>query len=359
MSALQGFLMMNQQIAYIKILDKRYADLMMEKGQIHFSRPITWSQMGENGDAVRGDPLEGCFASLDNPSEVLSWNREAVDSFSYNGLTRYRSLTVCNLAAYCLYGLAYSDFSQDEIDNIGDVGKYTFVEERYFSNFGSVHDEAEYDAVPIEQKPTVVLIHNPSAFVERLARALSKEIGFGQVLFKDVDYIDASVPYCLSCPCPNELFVKSNQYSYQHEIRFVINAQSDQLASWFERSGGNVEIGPIDDIATKVKGYYFKDVCMMVKGGKLLYSIPEPVVQELGNIHSMPLSELVKNYWALVDFCSRYDDEVNHSSMLILEEEIRRRTGAKIIRYDSTAHRLYVLGCDDPHLIPSALKNGC
>lgn len=204
--------MIDRPVALIKITQCKYADLMVKKGQIHFSKPIQWSNMGLSGDAVVGDPLEGCYAASQKDDMPPGLRCPFSESFSYNGLVRYRSHRVMNLAAYCLYAIYFSDFTQKDIDKIGDESSFTYVSNAFFKSFADGMPKDKWEKLPDDEKPVVAIIHNPNEFIKRLSLALSELLSAQEkLIFSRVKYIDASHPFLIANNPPNELLYKSAQ----------------------------------------------------------------------------------------------------------------------------------------------------
>lgn len=337
-------------VMLVKVLSQQYARALFHHGQIHFSKPSNWALIGKNGDCVRGDPLEACFAASIDRDEQLKAHRLDTETFTHNGLIRYRSRRASEMAAFCAYGLMSSDFDNNRTDLLGDQSMYAVIARRFFNEFDEGAILSEENEEPNAQ--AAVLIFNIAEFFNRLDQAIQRAF-HGDVVMRcsPVAYIDVAVPYRLNTPFPDELFFKDKNYSYQHEMRIVIDADNASINNFFDKHNGNIEIGPMDDIACLEEGYYYQDFYAELKDGALYYPLSEPVTKDLGTTAEMSLRELVEWYVACADYCARYGDSAkNERARDEFEKEILCRTGAEKLNYDAKGKRLWLVGCPNTEL---------
>lgn len=344
-------IMENNPVMLVKVLPRQYARAFFYSGEVHFSRPVSWALSGNHGDTVRGDSLEGCFAASKELDERLLAFRPGTESFLCDGLIRYRSRHAVELAAFCTYGLVSADFENRHVDLLGDESIYAIISKRFFDEF-----DAGEQGKPVEESVSdaqaAVLIFDIGEFFKRLEQAIQRNFhGRAIVRCSPVSYVDTSTPHIINAPFPGELFFKDERYSYQHEMRIVIEANEASMNDFFEKNNGNIEMGSMEDIARLEEGYYHQDFYIEYKDGELRYPLSKPVTKKLGPMSEMSLGELIMGYLACADYCARYEQPgVNGQSRDKLVKEILRRTGAQGLRYDAENRQLFLIGCPNLEL---------
>lgn len=308
-------------LLFLECLPNKYVDAFIGKGVIRFGLPSVWASI--NGDS-RGDYREGVYAikkstNTTDIQKMLSLRPNSTFQIK-NGQTFYFSNDVRSMRTYCLYGLNDKDLvknnkrSQDHQYHLS--GK---VPKSYFHNLYPHISKEAYHSLSEEEQPMLLMIH-PNKFYERLTKKLlSMGLTTNEFIFAPVNYYDTNEEM-LIYPMPYELFWKSNKYSEQHEIRVVITSLRPEIKYLFDSNNGLIELGPMKDIAT-VSEYYFDDIEVEERGGKLLYSLATP--------QKYVLDETIENNLAIIR--EALSDELPGSPMAIKEIEDYIRPYVEII----------------------------
>lgn len=282
---------------FLKILPKVYAETFLSKGEVKFSQPIAWSKI--EGDS-RGDVYEGVYASTSSADpkvhEKLLSSRPEAEMLEIDGKYVFRSKSVMQMWAYCLYGVNDCDFEQNTFRS-EDLRFYknTNVPKEYFQKLSPSVSKEEFDTLPPDKKPKLLMI-NPDKFTDKLMRKL-KEIGVreNEILFQPVTYRDLRNTDYFSEPSPLELFNKDVSYSEQHEIRCVVCSNRPEIQQYFQEQKGIIELGEMKDAAFAMD-YFFKDMAMQARDKHLVFELSKPVFIE-GNKDTtlIALSEILSD----------------------------------------------------------------
>lgn len=259
---------------------QEYAERFIHTGNIRFGTPKEWIDYYQKSGNGRGDLLEGCFASIPDsikPNIAIS-NRNNV-YIVHDELNRryyFQSKDVLQLRTFCLFGLTTELFTQSlegEDRNVYPTGR---ISKKYFSDFSDVLKE-DYDNLPKEKKPVLLMIKKPQLFFERLRKMLLK-IGFdeNEYIIQPVRYISKNIDFYIDGQVPAELFYKDNLFNYQNEIRVVLSPQNSVIRSLIEENDGILDLGCMEDIA-EIQDYYFEDFHMQLRDNNLLFTLPKPV----------------------------------------------------------------------------------
>lgn len=279
---------------------KLFAERFLETGNIRFGLPQEWiDEYKRNGDG-RGDLLEGCYCCMPNMNlsvaNFYSSLRPNVETFrdDRNGYLYFRSREVLDMRTFCLFGLDRKDFS---IYTLGEDRKNhpTFIlSKKYFEGFSGVSKE-EYDTLSPEDKPVLLMIHNPKEFHKRL-RAFMRNIGVNdnEWLIHPVGYSDKKTHFLIGDDMPAELFTKDISFECQKEVRAVVYSKRQAVINKFNRCNGIVNIGCMKDIAS-IEEYYFQDMIMQLRGNnKMIYSLPKPITTPLEELSPESLMTMVQ-----------------------------------------------------------------
>lgn len=191
-----------------------------------------------------------------------------------------RSRDVLTLPCYCLFGLNNTLFSIKADEN-GREYNFGRVSKRYFQDFFENNTKESIECLPEEKRPVLLMIKNPSEFLERVYRFFGK-IGISreEVLLRPVTYMDKSIPFVCTEESPFELFLKDENFAHQNEIRIVINTKNGKALQKLSEMNYIVDIGSLEDI-TSIEGYYLEDMLMELNGKTLSYKLPEPKIHAL------------------------------------------------------------------------------
>lgn len=110
---------------FLKILQKVYADTFLSRGEVKFSQPSEWCE--RKGDS-RGDVYEGVYATTSSADpkihEKLLSPRPDAEMLEIDGRYVFRSKSVMQMWAYCLYGVNDCDFElllSDKTDGLSKI----------------------------------------------------------------------------------------------------------------------------------------------------------------------------------------------------------------------------------------------
>ena len=145
----------------------------------------------------------------------------------------------------------------------------------YFQDFYKGITESEYDALPDNKKPVVIMINNPHGFFERIRKFfINMGVDEKSILISPVTYIDMSTEFIIDAAPPAELFFKSERFSNQSEIRIVIATSDDNIIKKIDDCNGIFNIGNMSDIA-EIYDYYFHDMTMQIDGNEFYFTLPK------------------------------------------------------------------------------------
>lgn len=261
---------------------QEYAERFLKTGNIRFGTPQEWiNYYKEHGDG-RGDLLEGSFASIHNFDErpinfyKLYRPKTFMTYDERNGNYYFQSTDVLGLRTFCLFGLDRSLFirkAEGENRNEYPTGS---ILKQYFEDFSDATQE-NYEELPKDKKPVLLMIKNPRKFFERLIQSLMQN-GFArdEIIIRHVSYMDKKKQFLIGDAIPGELFAKDVSFSYQSEIRVVLMPQKEHLRELIENKNGIFDLGGMNDIAD-IQDYYFHDFYMQLRGNSLLYVLSKPI----------------------------------------------------------------------------------
>lgn len=291
-------------IMLFRCTTQEYAERFLATGNIRFGTPQEWiDYYKEHGDG-RGDLLEGAFASIcdldERPINFYKLYRPNVlmTHDERSGNYYFQSSDVLKFRTFCLFGLNKSHFTRDaegEDRNIYPTGSIT---QKYFEDFSSISRE-NYDNLPKEEKPVLLMISNPHEFFERLKQALFK-MGFkeNEFIIHPVRYVDKQKPFLIGDSVPGELFAKDMYFEYQSEIRVVLMPNNPLAVEQLEQKNGILDLGSMEDIA-EIHEYYFSDFFMQLRGNSILFVLSKPIetpitdpLSVIGYIHQVYRDEI-------------------------------------------------------------------
>lgn len=242
-------------------------------GSIYFGSPRNWIEIEKKGNKGQGDVLEGVFCSChqnDQSKYISSLKSDAlIEHFVYNDYLHFRYKSVLDLRCLCFYGLRDNTFI-DEHDNNGKVHNKSTVTKEYFFSFTDCCSRDDYNSLPKQDQPVVVMINNPHEFLLRIRDfLLSLDVKLEEIIVSPVQYLDRNVCSFAQVNSPMELLIKDISFKEQSEIRIIINSKSEKYIKYMKEHGNIINIGSIEDI-TSVYDYYFDDMVIERIGEKSL-----------------------------------------------------------------------------------------
>ncbi len=286
--------------------EQQYAESFCNTGSMKFNTPQYWIDIEKKYCKGRGDLHEGAYSSFNafDNSDLSIYKKLRKNVYVYGeplkSITYLRSKDILNLPCFCLYGLNDDMFTNIINDEKGEHHCFSVVKE-YFQDFSEDHTKDTTINLPSSGKPALLIIHSPRKFFDRVrAYFLSIGVKDEEILILPVRYIDKSIPFLCSKEFPMELFLKDKSFSYQNEIRIVINTKNNKVLRELRKNNNTVNIGNMKDIAD-IEGYYYEDMFMELRGNNLLYVLPEPIVT--------PLIEMSKEELVSILYQITYEDE--------------------------------------------------
>jgi len=250
----------------MRCTSQQYAKSLVERGCIKFNTPQSWVDYEKKHGKGRGDLFEGTFAScyhgdLDRIKKIAKQYRvpsggiytEVVGPRLY-----YKRHSSMNLPAFCLYILKEDAFEYEPIPGWQDIK--TTIPGSYFKDFVDNMTETEVKALPEQDQPAIVVF---SSFEDLKNRIIQKLLTLGikrnEILEHPVQYYDYNQYgpdgwFELPFDPPGELAIKSKTFENQSELRFVINSKNKRAMDYLRNNV--IEIGPLNDIAQVVCGYF-------------------------------------------------------------------------------------------------------
>lgn len=283
-----------ETLALFRCTEKQYADSLCTTGNMKFNTPQYWIELEKKEGKGRGDSLEGVYAAshyLDVKTLIESNSlRENIQREANSNIIYFRSNDILNLPCFCLFGLNNIAFSEEKIDEKGIKRNISYVTKQYFYDFSNNSTKDSIETLPESRRPVLVLIRNPKLFIERV-KTYFIDRGFKneEILIQPVEYLNKKEPFISTRTFPNELFLKDITFSYQSEIRIVINTKNQTILQDMAQRDNIINIGNISDIAS-VEEFYYDDMYLELKGKILKYALPRP---ETFAIEDLPKEELL------------------------------------------------------------------
>lgn len=261
--------------------ERQYADAFCATGNMKFNTPQYWIDLEKSEGKGRGDLLEGMYLMtnmldvktiLENKNIRKNAKSEIIDSNIY-----FRSDDTVDLPCYCLFSLYNTHFSEESIDKKGNKHHYYKVKKQYFHDFSDNNTKESIKNLPEGKRPALVMILDPTEFFERV-RTYFEKLGVKreEILLNPVEYLNKKEPFVSTKKFPGELFLKDNSFSYQNEVRIVINTSNNNVLQELKKNNYIVNIGSLEDIAS-VEDFYYDDMILDLRGRTLSYKLPEPV----------------------------------------------------------------------------------
>lgn len=297
-----------------------YARRFINTGNIRFSLPEEWVDVYYRDGEGRGDELEGCYACL------VDFDRSCADFYldiRDNSKIRrdqkdnnfyFYSTDVLKMRTLCFYGVNLCDFdivpSKDQKKNYLQY----ILSKKYFDTFLDTKmqniSRNEYDGLPEEQKPVLLMIRNPVVFFERLKRKLIS-IGIRQDEFsiQPVAYYDKRCEYVVNEMAPSELYLKDDSFEYQKEIRVVIHSTRSGILKMLNKCNGIIDIGSMDDIAM-IQDYYLDDMTLFIEDEHILYySLPKEITAPIDSCERGYINEYNQKNVGMTNNPGKYNIE--------------------------------------------------
>lgn len=248
----------NQLVGAMRCTSVKHAKDFMEKGQIKFSTPRDWEQYAIKG---RGDVYEGtkAFASMYDLEHILELDAKYPDTerITYKDRTLFKYSRSMGLPCLCMYGLNIGSFTTPTKE--GKRRVETKIPAAYFDDFVDHKSKAEIDAMKEEDKPAIFIINNFQEFRKYLVDKLvsigckKNEIEISCIRYCDYEKYGKNGWMEFTCPQPNELFIKSDRFANQNELRIVINTDNKAVMDILKQP---IELGNMEEIAVLSEKYY-------------------------------------------------------------------------------------------------------
>lgn len=221
-------------IILYKFSEKQWIQKLLD-GELSFSCAGAFIfQAKKTGNKVQGDEYEAVFARLDknNPKieemrKILGNDLEEISDGDFIFLRRKSAKTK---PIYCIFGYTAGDAIQDGAPQKVGPQKVKFeFDERLYEGFAS---ENVKNVIADSHRFTFAAIR-PNIFVSKVKNAL-KLAGLAYEM-RAVEYIDMHTGEFFIDPTDRypELFIKSSEYKYQHEMRICL--VDHKLSVFFDR----------------------------------------------------------------------------------------------------------------------------
>lgn len=285
-------------LAFFRCTEKQFADAFCTNGNIKFNTPKYWIELEAKEGKGRGDSLEGIYSSVHmlDVNTIIESNslRSSIQREVENGIIYFRSSDILSLPCFCLFGLNSTAFSSEGVDKRG-IKYYIYrVTKKYFNDFSDNNRKEFVKNLPEERRPVLVIIKNPNEFIERVRNYfIKKGIKPEEILIEPIEYLNKKEPFISTREFPNELFLKDNSFSYQSEIRIIINTKNQLLLKELEENNNIVNIGSLQDITVIEDFYYDDDMLLEIGDNKLSYKLPEPKITNIDDYSKEELLELI------------------------------------------------------------------
>lgn len=251
----------------LRCTTKRHAKDFVEKGLIKFNTPQSWVAYEEKHRKGRGDVLEGTFAccnqrDLENTIRIATKYRisedKNIEKYLKDGRIYFKRQNVMNLPAFCIYLLKADMFEWPEKAGWHSIS--TTIPAKYFRDFADHQTLEEISQLPLDEQPSVVIIHDFDTLKSRIiSHLLSLGIDEDEILVEPISYYDFNqygemgwVDLCQTPPL--ELAFKDISFSDQSEARFIINTKNEVAAEYLRNNA--ILLGPLSDIAAVADGYF-------------------------------------------------------------------------------------------------------
>lgn len=293
-----------------------YAEKFIKTGNIRFGLPKEWIDTYIKEGDGRGDLLEGCYGCLPEfnlaAANFYMGIRPNAETFrdKRNDYLYFRSKNVLNMRTFCLFGLDRYDFKKVYSKREDKLVWQYRLPKQYFEDFSPITKD-DYDSLPPNEKPVLLMISDPSEFVKRLRTALNKmDIRDEDWVIHPIGYSDKKCKYLIGDDIPAELFSKDTSFEYQKEIRAVIYGNRPSIIKKMNKCNGIIDLGAMDDIAM-IQEYYFDDMVMQLENEKsMLYTLPREIVTPLDELDKETLLGIIQQaYENRIPGCDLDKDE--------------------------------------------------
>jgi hypothetical protein len=175
------------------------------------------------------------------------------------------------------------------------------VTQEYFKDFSENTTKESAEKLPEENRPALVMITNPEKFLERLTTFFVKMgVREEEILIEPVEYHNKKEWFIATKGFPYELFLKDSSFSYQSEVRIIINTKDQAILQKLSETNYIVNIGSLEDIASVVD-FYYEDMFLKLKGdNKLSYRLQEPETIVM-DFEAMTKEELLREVDAIIN----------------------------------------------------------
>ena len=259
----------NDFTVVFRLTTKKYAELFLSEGSVKFSTPQTWIEYANEG---RGDRFEGTFsfAHVQEPDSVMNLKRKYDPTDMLSPLKRpicieniddricFKDTRSLVLPCYCFYILKHSMFECPS-----KAGKHRIsatVPASYFRDFADDMLPEDVLTKNIEDRPSLIAIHDFDKFRERLYNALRKlglrdsEILMNTVNYHDFEKYGSTGWMDFNTKFPYELFIERKRFEGQSEARVVVNTSDKEIIKKLDKP---LLLGSMTDIAKTVDNYLY------------------------------------------------------------------------------------------------------
>lgn len=162
----------NEYFAIFRCTKAKHANNLVNRGTVMFNCAKAWADMEKKNGKGQGDLYEGVFAAcriLDVPS-ILYYCQQYndVETEGDGKLVYFKRKSVMQMPAFCFYMLKTNFFNCSGKEGIQTLS--TTIPGTYFQDFANGMTLDEIMLIDEEKRPSLVLIHDPSKFIEMIKK---------------------------------------------------------------------------------------------------------------------------------------------------------------------------------------------
>lgn len=249
----------------IRFTKQKYARAMLHNGSIRFGTPEEWVNAAKEPGG-RGDKREGTLGAYSlftrRPFSLKPYENDGelihVKDGNYIYVKNRRHM---NLPTICFYSVM--DYRNDP-----NASQELIIDGKMFTDFTKNSSAQIIEQTSEEEEPAVVIIEDHRLFLELLKKKLLQlGVHEDEIIFSEVKYEDMSKGGQISGYRPlMELFCKDVSYSYQREMRIVINTKSHDVLNMLREP---IYLGNLDKVITVHDWYFEKGIKVEINPGEL------------------------------------------------------------------------------------------
>lgn len=237
---------------FLKFIDEEYVDSFINEGEIHFS-PFTYFQSVEDNES--GDPNEGSVVYHLSEAELYyqflndSTDKKIHKTPVKDAVLNYGSKDLQNFGLTSFFHICPDDgIDLIKYDKSKDKTGVTELEDAKY--LGRISDIYLNEMMPFQQtkhnETKVPVLIFAQKFLHRISTIQHKDQLYGgKVQYYDSKFKDA-FDSAQKKDIINILFMKTKNYSHQHEYRIVLPKSIDS-------KGSNIYLGNLEGIAINLK----------------------------------------------------------------------------------------------------------